>query len=275
MIRIDLHLHSSLSDGILSPSDLAKSLKINGVSVAALTDHDTLEGAELFQKACQHYSIKTVTGVELSTSYNGILHILGYRFDPYNEELRSVLEKYRQERFTRNLLICEKLRDLGLEIKFEEVRAVAGSDVVGRPHIAYILWSKGYVPTPKAAFSMYLGKGASAYVPRSLPSPEECIALIRKAGGFPVLAHPHQTVVDLEELPSILRPLKEAGLWGIECFYPGRRLQEIYRCLSIAQSFELYPTAGSDYHGSKHARVSIGMCVVDDLLPWAWFCGGL
>jgi predicted metal-dependent phosphoesterase TrpH len=275
LLKIDLHLHSTFSDGILSPGELVRVLKAEKVSVAALTDHDTLDGTGDFLARCRRASIRGVAGVELSAAYERTLHILGYRFDTENEALRDALEKNRKARNERNVSICEKLRGLGLDITLEEVRACAGSDVVGRPHMARVLWNKGFVPSIGAAFERYLKRGAPAYVPRVLLSAEESIRRIRGAGGLPVMAHPLQTTPDLDDLPAVLRPLKEAGLWGMECWFAGSGVRDVYRCLSIADEFGLYPTAGSDFHGGGHCGAKVGVTVSDGLLPWARLCGGL
>jgi predicted metal-dependent phosphoesterase TrpH len=275
LLKIDLHLHSSFSDGTFSPGELVRALKAEKVSVAALTDHDTVDGTGAFLAQCRQAEIRGVAGVELSAAYERTLHILGYRFDTGNEALLSALAKNRKARDERNALICEKLRKLGLGITLEEARACAGSDVVGRPHIARVLWNKGYVPDIRAAFERYLKRGASAYVPRVLLSPEESIRRIREAGGLPVLAHPLQTAPDLDGLPAVLRPLKEAGLWGLECWFAGAGVRDVYRCLSIAGEFGLCPTAGSDFHGGGHHGAKVGVAVNDGLLPWARLCGGL
>jgi predicted metal-dependent phosphoesterase TrpH len=250
-------------------------LRAKKVSIASLTDHDTVDGVNSFLTQCRKVSIKAVPGVELSAAYDGVLHILGYRFDAENKALRDALAQNRKARKVRNVLICEKLRLLGFDITFEEVASYAGTDVVGRPHIAQVLWNKGYVPNVKAAFDRYLKRGAEAYVSRALLSPEECIRLIREAGGLAVLAHPRQTTPDLDDLPRVLSRLKNNGLWGLECWSPGNDTTEIYRCLEIAASFSLAPTAGSDFHGNGHSSASVGVIVGEDLLPWSHLCGGL
>jgi predicted metal-dependent phosphoesterase TrpH len=275
MIRIDLHLHSAFSDGELSPQKLVLSLKKWGVSVAALTDHDTTDGVRLFLARCRLSSIKGVAGVEVSAAYGGVLHITGYRFDFENKALQDALEKNRSARHERNIRICERLRELGFDITLEEVRTYAGSDVVGRPHVALAMVNKGYVPNTNSAFERYLRRGAAAYVPRPLLPPEECIGVLRDAGGVAVLAHPLQTTPDLDDLPPLLRRLKDAGLWGMECWFQGASPSAVYRCLGLARDFGLHPTAGSDFHGSGRAGKHVGVAVAEDLLPWAVLCGGL
>jgi predicted metal-dependent phosphoesterase TrpH len=275
LLKIDLHLHSTFSDGLLSPEELVRMLKAEKVSVAALTDHDTVDGTDAFLAQCRRASIRGIAGVELSAEYERTLHILGYRLDTGNAALRDALEKNKKARGERNVLICEKLRELGFDITLEEVRACAGSDVVGRPHMARVLWNKGYVSSVGAAFEKYLKRGAPAYVPRVLLSPGESIRRIREAGGLPVMAHPLQTTPDLDDLPAVLRPLKEAGLWGLECWFAGSGVRDVYRCLSIAGELGLCPTAGSDFHGGGHSSKRVGVTVNDGLLPWARLCGGL
>jgi len=274
MLKIDLHLHSTFSDGVFSPAELVGSLKARKVVVASLTDHDTTDGVDEFLALCRKASIKSVAGVELSASYPGVLHILGYRFDTADLVLRKALVKHRNARDIRNVLIFEKLRELGLEVSMGEVSAYA-SGVIGRPHIARLLWSKGYVPNLKAAFDRYLKRGAAAYVPRQLLQPEECVSLIHKAGGLPVLAHPRQTTPDLYDLPPVLRRLKDCGLWGLECWSQGNSPADIYRLLRIASDFGLFPTAGSDFHGGGHVSTAVGVIVGEDILPWGRLCGGL
>jgi len=274
MLKIDLHLHSTFSDGVFPPGELVQRLKARKVVVASLTDHDTTDGVDEFLTLCRKASIRSVAGVELSASYTGILHILGYRFDVAAPALQSALEKNRNARETRNVLIFEKLRELGLDVNIEEVAACADG-VVGRPHIARLLWSKGYVPNLKAAFDKYLKRGAAAYVPRRLLQPEECVSLIREAGGLPVLAHPRQTTPDLYDLPPVLRRLKDSGLWGLECWSQGNSPADIYRLLEMAADFELFPTAGSDFHGGGHVTAEMGVIVGENILPWGRLCGGL
>ena len=274
MLKIDLHIHSSFSDGLFSPSELVQRLKARRVAVASLTDHDTTDGINEFLALCRKTSIKAVAGVELSASHTGVLHILGYRFDVTNPELRSTLEENRNSRDVRNDLIIEKLRELGFDVSLKEAAVLAGG-VVGRPHIARVLYNKGYVPNIKAAFDKYLRRGGLAYVSRRFVPPEECVNLIRGAGGLPVMAHPRQTTPNLDDLPPILKRLKDAGLWGLECWSQGNSPLDIYRLLGIAAAFELFPTAGSDFHGGGHVSSAIGVIVGEDILPWANLCGGL
>jgi predicted metal-dependent phosphoesterase TrpH len=275
LLKIDLHLHSAFSDGTLSSAELVRLLAKGGVSVASLTDHDTTEGVASFMAACRGKSIRAVSGVEISAAHDGVLHLLGFRFDVSNVPLENALKKNRSARNERNIRICEKLRDAGFDVTLEEVRALAGSDVIGRPHMAQLLVNKGYLPNVRAAFDRYLKRGGAAYVPRPLLAPDECIRLIREGGGLPVMAHPLQTTPDLDDLPPLLAKLKEFGLWGLECQAAGSSPAGVYRCLGIAARLGLQPTAGSDFHGGGHASAGVGVVVGEDFLPWARFCGGL
>lgn len=274
MLKIDLHLHSAFSDGVFSPTELVQRLKARKIVVASLTDHDTTDGVGEFLTLCRRAAIKGVAGVELSASHTKVMHILGYRINVADLALRAALEKNKNVRQARNILIFEKLRALGFDLYIEEAAAYADG-VIGRPHIARLLWDKGYVRNLKSAFDKYLKRGAAAYVPRQLLQPEECVSLIRKAGGLPVLAHPRQTVTDLDDIAPILRRLKDAGLWGLECWSQGNSPVDIYRLLGIAADYDLFPTAGSDFHGGGHISTTMGVVVGEGILPWGRLCGGL
>ena len=277
MLKIDLHIHSAFSDGTLSPQVLVRELKEKGVYVASLTDHDTVDGVELFLTACRRLSIRGVSGVELSAAHDGVLHILGYAFDPCHEALRVGLERNKNSRNVRNTQICEKLQALGCDVTLAEAETLAraaGSSSVGRPHIAQALYAKRCVPSLQAAFDRYLKHGAPAHVFQPYMTAEECLDLVRGAGGLPVLAHPRPTA-PLDQIPPLLSRLKAGGLWGLECWSPGNSAVEVYRSLELAAEFGLYPTAGSDFHGGKHGAPSVGISVAEDALPWVRLCGGL
>lgn len=269
MILIDLHLHSTSSDGTLSPKELVSKAKGRGISVASLTDHDTTEGVETFLDACRQRGVRGISGVELSADFNGVMHILGYRFEPQSAVFQKHMKELREGRNERNSKICRKLTDLGVSISIEEVEAEAKGEVVARPHVARVLIKKGYVQSMSAAFECYLGRGAPAYVPRYRLSPSLCIEIIQEAGGVAVLAHPTQTTDDNGELVDILRRLKEKGLWGLECITPHHSSGQIFQFLRIADEMGLFPTAGTDYHGANRPSISMGIPVNEGFLPWA------
>ncbi len=269
MMVIDLHTHSTYSDGTLSPLQLVIRAKKKKISVLSLTDHDTLDGLNDFSRACIKHGIKGIRGVELSARYPSTLHILGYRIGKDTSALEEKLAALRCHRNERNRIILEKLLQKGIKISYEELLREAGGDVIARPHFARILVRKGYSRNMHAAFMEYLARGASAYVDRVKLSPRECIDAITQSGGLPVLAHPSQTTLDEESLLSILAELKEMGLWGMECVYPGYSSQAILRYLQVASRMDLFPTAGTDFHGNNRQGTDLGMLVRDDFLPWA------
>ncbi len=276
MLRINLHIHSTCSDGALAPSELVRLLHKHKVSVASLTDHDTVEGVGPFLAGCRRFRIRGVSGLELSSAApEGELHILGYRFDVDSPSLGEVLERYRVARQERNREIFERLRSLGISISMGDVEAHARG-VVGRPHIAQALWEGGYASSVREAFARYLGQGGSAYVSRFLLSTEEAIRAVRQAGGLPVWAHPLNSLADPGDFEPVLDRLKEMGLWGLECWFQGADTAQTWRCLNAAGKRGLYATAGTDFHGRPGHPARISGCLVeDDLLPWARFCGGL
>lgn len=269
MLKIDLHTHSTFSDGTLSPDQLVRRAKKCRVSILSLTDHDTLDGLPDFVRACRRYGVRGIRGVELSAKYPSTLHILGYRMDEKAVFLEEELIRIRQHRDARNQQILARLSDLGMPVSYAELQNEAGGNVIARPHFARIMVRKGYVRDIHSAFQSYLSRGASAFVERVRLTPEECISAIRQSGGLPVLAHPGQTTKDKDKLFSLLTDLKEKGLWGLECSYPGHSSRDILHYLQMASVLSLYPTAGSDFHGNNRQGIDMGMVVRDDRLPWA------
>ncbi len=269
MILIDMHVHSNYSDGLLSVDSIAKAAKKRHLSFVSLTDHDTTEGLAPFMSACKENGMEGLQGIELSAESDFTLHILGFRIDRSNVELQKRLDEIRENRNIRNLKICKKLQDLGLDIQIEDVEALSKGQVIARPHIARLMMQKGYVSSMGEAFINYIGYGGSAHVERTRLTAEECISLINGAGGLAVLAHPAQTYLDDEKMDQLLRRLKDNGLWGIEALYSGHSPEQTYKYLKIADRFDLYPTAGSDFHGSNSHGVELGIAVTEDFLPWA------
>lgn len=269
MMTIDMHVHSSYSDGTCTPAQIALLSRRHGLFLVALTDHDTTSGLLPFSKACADEGIHGLCGIELSAEAPYTLHILGYRIAPGSPRLEERLDYIRRCRGARNLKICEKLRRLGVDVTVEEAEEISGREVVARPHIARLLVDRGYVSTVGEAFTKYLARGAAAYVSRERLSAEECISLINGAGGLAVLAHPYQTCLDDEGLRALIKKLKDAGLWGIEAIYGANSPDVTYGHLKLAKKFGLYATAGSDFHGGNKAGVELGVPVSDDLLPWA------
>lgn len=257
---IDLHTHSTCSDGTFSPEDLVREAKKAGVTHLALTDHDTVEGVEAAARAAREEGLAFLPGIEISAEFQpGTLHILGYGLDPRNEALRRRLEEVQRWRRERNPRIVERLTALGMDLTMEEVAARAGGDLVGRPHFAQTLLDKGYVQTRQEAFDRFLAKGRPAYVDKVRLSPQESVALIREAGGVAVLAHPLQLKIqDPQALEAFVGELREMGLQGIECYYRNHTEEDEARFLAIAQRHALLPTGGSDFHGTNRPFIRLG-----------------
>lgn len=267
---IDLHTHSTFSDGTFTPAEIVEHAMEKGVEIVSLTDHDTVNGNDEFIKAGEKFGVKVIAGLEVSVEYsvksdkklNGAMHILGY-FPNWNTETKnklSLLEEIRENRKIRNPKIIDKLRNLGLDITLNEVAELANNDVLGRPHIARILVKKGHVKDMKQAFSLYLAKGAEAYVSRSLPTPKEAIKMILNAGGVPVLAHPISLRIYSEkDFVDLLEQLISYGLQGIEVVTASSKWDEIQRFLGYAYLYDLVATVGSDFHGVNKSSISLGI----------------
>ncbi len=269
MILIDMHIHSNYSDGTLSVESIARAAKKRHLAFVSLTDHDTTEGLAPFLSACRECGVGALTGIELSADSDFTLHILGYRIERNHPPLQKRLNEIRENRDSRNHRICKKLQDLGLDIQIEDVTALSGGQVVARPHIARLMMQRGYVSSVGEAFAKYIGYGGSAHEPRVRLSAEECISLIRDAGGLAVLAHPAQTYLEDDAMEKLLRDLKEKGLWGIESLYSGHSPEITYKYLKMADKYDLYSTAGSDFHGTNSHGVEMGVAVSEGFLPWA------
>jgi predicted metal-dependent phosphoesterase TrpH len=257
MARIDLHLHTTCSDGSCTPAEVVARAQKANVTALAITDHDIVTGLPEAMEAGRNAGIDVIPGIELSSRLGkSEIHILGYYLDWQDPTLLAHLDRFRQARHRRNPLIIDKLRALGVDISYDEVKALAGTDAVGRPHIARVLMQKGYVGSAKEAFDRYLADGAAAHVPRDLPSPAEAIALIRAARGVPVLAHP--SWVDRDGIYTLCEQLKEAGLAGIEVYYSTHKPEQTAQYVETARRLGLLLTGGSDFHGVTKPDIDVG-----------------
>lgn len=257
---IDLHTHSTASDGKLSPAELMRHAHAAGIEVIALTDHDTLSGLEEASGEAARIGIEFIPGIEISAENNpGTLHMLGYFIDPENDELKQTLAWLRGGRDERNHVILAKLAELGCPLEWEEVAALAGGESMGRPHIARAMVSRGYVASFNEAFERYLGKGAAAYTDRDKMTPEIAIEQIRSAGGIPVLAHPQTLSLADEELSKLLGELSGLGLGGIEVYYYSHTDEETALYASLAGKHGLAVTGGTDFHGPGMLETRLGV----------------
>lgn len=260
MPRIDLHLHTTYSDGSLPPAEVLELAQKAGVNALAITDHDIVDGIPEAIEAGRRLGIEIIPGVEVSSRYRDTeLHILGYFLDREDPLLLTRLARLRAGRHERNPRIVEKLNELGLALTYEEVKARAGSDSVGRPHIARVLMEKGYVKSAKEAFDRYLGEDKPAYVPRELPEPAEAMAWIREARGLAVLAHPTWVKESAEGLFKLCETLKGEGLTGIEAHYSTHKPQQTTSYLHMAKRLDLLVTGGSDFHGLTKPEIEVGL----------------
>ena len=273
MLRIDLHTHSTFSDGTFTTDKLVSLAKKRRISVLSLTDHDSISGVSSFLSSCNKDKIKGIAGIEISAKYSSVLHILGYRFDCDKLSECSLFKEIRDDRKARNIAMCDKLKSIGIDISLDKISEEIKGDVIARPHIARFLVKNGYVSSINEAFEKYLQRGAVGYVSRFRASPEKCISMIRESGGLPVLAHPWQTSQDIFDIRKLVIDLKDSGLWGIECYSNSSKAVHVYDILRLAKQMGLYVTAGSDFHGDIHDG-NIGVLVPDDILPWARICGG-
>ena len=241
--QVDLHLHSTASDGQFSPAELVAMALERGLLVIALTDHDTTEGVDEALEAAKGTGLEVIPGIELSTDVpQEEVHLLGYYLDHHNPAFQEKLRAMRDARRQRAKRMLAKLAALGLPLEWERIAELAGGGTIGRPHIAQAMVERGYVTSTEEAFARYIGRNGPAYVERYKLSPLEAIRLIKEAGGLPVLAHPIK-VLDL--LPSLVN----GGLVGLEVYYNNYSEEEIEELARLARKFDLIPTGGSDFHG--------------------------
>ena len=247
MSRVDLHVHTTASDGKFTPAEIVCKAREAGLLYIGICDHDSIDGVAKAQEAVlKNPGLTVIEGVEINTDVPaGELHILGYYYDPDNPELIQTLERLRNCRIERAHKMINKLRKMGLKIDFLRVEELAGEGAIGRPHIAQAMLEKGYINSFREAFTKYITRGGPAYVERDKITPIEAIQLILRAGGIPVLAHP----LAFENFEAIIADLKLGGLAGMEVYYNNYDPEQIKKLLQIAEQYDLIPTGGSDFHG--------------------------
>jgi predicted metal-dependent phosphoesterase TrpH len=270
---VDLHVHTSFSDGTLTPREVVREARAKGLSALAITDHDTLDGLEEAKRAGELFGIMVIPGVEISVDLGEgrSSHLLGYGLDGKWNSFGDFLGKMRLSRVERNRAILEKLRSLGLALDPKEITDEADEARIGRPHIAQAMVRKGYVRSVDEAFARYLARGAKAYIPRRRPSCTEAMEAIREAGGVPVLAHPHTVGIEgLAELEMCIGKLVREGLAGVEVLYPDAPFA-IRKFLSdLCERWGLLKTGGSDFHGGLKPEVHLGFGRGDLRVPLEW-----
>lgn len=258
MPAIDLHTHSTASDGTFSPSELIEEAKKAGLTAIALTDHDTMSGLPEALEAGVKKGIEVIPGCELSVhTETGVLHIVGLWVDSYSETLIRAFNEIQDRRKGRNEQMVAKLRKLGFDITLEDVEEQAGG-TVGRPHMARIMVARKYVKNFNDAFNNYLGKQGKAYVPKDNISPEQAFDLLRSTDATPILAHPYLISTDEQVLESEVCRLKELGLEGIEVYYSSHTIQRTGFCRQLARKYGLQCSGGSDFHGHAKPEIQLG-----------------
>ncbi len=264
MSGVDLHAHTTASDGTYTPAELVQEAVRRGVRILAVTDHDSTEGVEPARAvAREHPPIEIVPGIEINTEADGAeVHILGYFLDHAAPWLRALLLEFREERAQRIHRIAERLAGLGVPIDPMEVFALVREGSAGRPHVARVMVERGYVPTVKEAFDRYLKAGGPAYVGHRKVTPQEACALVRRAGGTPVFAHPGFQ----DGAAAMIRTLAASGhLEGVECYYAEHTPAQTARFLALCRELDLVPTGGSDFHGPAVRAATLGV----PSAPWA------
>jgi predicted metal-dependent phosphoesterase TrpH len=264
MNAVDLHCHTTASDGALTPAQLVERAARLALKVVAVTDHDSTEGVAAALVAGQRHGVEVIPGVEINTDVPGTeVHVLGYFLDYADPVLRRELARLRDGRVGRAKRMAEKLTEMGAPIRFERILEIAGEGAVGRPHVAQALVEAGHVPSFDQAFERYIGRNSPAYVERMKFTPVEACVLIRRAGGLPVLAHPvffdrYGAIKSPFNLDAMLPELIGAGLVGLEVYYPRYDAVTIEYLMAIARRYRLLHTGGTDFHGIRANEPDLG-----------------
>jgi predicted metal-dependent phosphoesterase TrpH len=246
---IELHAHSTASDGALSPTQLVSLAHSEGLSALALTDHDTVAGLDEAKRAADTREITFVAGIELEVDFpRGTFHLLGLGLDHWHGRHRKRLEQSLRYRKERNLAMVEQMQQAGIDIEYKELADLAGHDTVGRPHFAALLLKKGVISKLHEAYDGFIGNGKRFYVQKRSPDVGAACAVIHAAGGVAVLAHPHTLGLDWDELGTALKRWKGQGLDGVEAYNATTPVEEGHRYAAVADELGLVTTAGSDFH---------------------------
>ena len=272
-LGIDLHIHSTASDGSFTPAEILEHAQKLNLAAIAITDHDAIDGSREALQIGIPPSFNFLTGVEISAAHppffpgSGSFHILGYNINLDNRELNQALSRLQDARRNRNPAILRRLNELGFQITLEEVNQEVGEGQLGRPHIAYAMVKKGFVASIDEAFDKYLGTNGPAYVDKYRIECEQAINIIRAAGGVPVLAHPALLNIENDQkLDALLKNLVKMGLKGIEVYYPEHSPRQVRQYTELAGKYGLLMTGGTDFHGTITPEIKMGsgngsMCI--------------
>lgn len=257
--RIDLHVHSTASDGTLTPSELVQEAVSRKISAIALTDHDSVSGIEEALEAGKKYNVEVVPGVELSTEYmNTEIHVVGLFIDWHNESLLRQLHAFRDNRDNRNLKMIDRLREEGFSITAEAIYERNPDAVIARPHIARYLVDTNQVKDMQTVFDKYIGDGCKCYVDRMKITPMQAVELIHEAGGTAILAHPCLYKMKRKEIEVMVQEMIAAGLDGIEAVYSCNQGSDEKDYREMAARYSLLVSGGSDFHGSNKPYIKLG-----------------
>ena len=257
MSNIDLHVHTTASDGTVSGRGVVELARGIGLAAIAVTDHDTVSGYAEAAAAGRELGVEVVPGIEISTKYGGPIHILGYYIDTASKGLLSVMDWVVQDRDERNRKLAEMMAADGLPVSYDEMQRRFGR-VIGRPHFAKLLVELGMAESVQDAFDRYVEKGQKYYLPRNFLPIERSVESIVEAGGVPVLAHPFQYKRDDAGLREIIEHCMEHGLGGIECRYSGYDADKVAYLEALAEEYHLVKTGGSDFHGDNKPHIALG-----------------
>lgn len=260
MSYIDLHTHTTASDGTDTPTQLVNRALSLPLSAIAITDHDTIDGIEEAIEATKNTDLKLIAGIELSCQYEQKeIHMLGYFIDYKNETLFHRLEQLKQARNLRNEQMRQKLEEAGMPLTMEEIRGPHEETVITRAHFARALQEKGYIKTKEEAFQKYIGDGCPCYVLKPEFTPKEAITLIKQANGLAVLAHPMLYKMGYQQLEQLIASLAETGLDGVEVYHSSHNTANSGQLREMIRPYHLLPTGGSDYHGENKKGVRLGV----------------
>ena len=266
---IDLHTHSVMSDGSMTPAGVIRHAKEAGLSAVALSDHDTADGVKEALRTGREIGIEVIPAIELSAQSDTETHILGYFIDPDSSVLRDAVDEIRRVRTERIGETCLMLAEHGIDVTLDEVKAVAGGGILCRAHIARIMTDKGYSASPKAAFAEWLNVGRPCYSEAQALTDTEAVKLIRDAGGDAYLAHLHLTKKPPEALDAFVKRLAEEGLSGIEGYYTDYTPEMETEYRGLAKKYGLKLSGGTDFHGSFKPHIAIGRGTGNLRIPYA------
>lgn len=270
MREIDLHIHTTASDGSMSPAQAAAQARGLGLAAIAVTDHDTVSGYAEAAEAGAALGLEVVPGIEISTKYTGAVHVLGYYIDPASAHLAAVSDWLVRDRDERNRKMAQAMAADGLPVSYEAMQERFGA-VIGRPHFAELLIELGLASDMRDAFDRYVEKGRKYYFPRTILPIDRAIGIILKAGGVPVLAHPFQYRLDAAGLRGLIETAVSLGLRGIECRYTGYTPEQTAALEALAEEYGLVKTGGSDFHGAAKPHIHMGSGLAGELsVPYAF-----